>query len=110
WPVDHRPSHPQEAAKSPCRVVRLGAVVVHEHAAVAAVAKKGASPCAHVLGGGEPAGGFQVELTYRLQGAVLRFIQQLDTHGRRGFDGAALWFGLLARVPRRTVIAEASTL
>src|SRR4051812_874505 len=66
----------QHAPETPGGVIRLGAVVIGEDLAVAAVAEECATQAADALGRADPARCFAVELANCLQLAVLLLGQQ----------------------------------
>src|SRR5689334_1814620 len=101
-------SHPQRPPEPPRRVVRLRAVVVGEDGIVAAVAEEGAAEFADVRRRLDPARGFQVELAELLEGSVLLFGQELDSHRSGHVDGVVFRAGLFPRVLPFTVKGSAA--
>src|SRR5690606_3318913 len=93
----------QEPPETPAAVVRVRAVVVDEHTAVAAIAEQGPAESPHVLRRLDPAGRFRVKLPEGLQLPVLFFGQQLDAHGLGHLHRAALGRVLLPPLPRGAV-------
>src|SRR5690606_24386473 len=88
-------SHAEQPAETPRRVVRLRAVVVDEHLAVAAVAEERPAEGADVGRGLDPTRRLRVELAERLQRSVLGLRQERDAHLRSHLDRAALRLVLL---------------
>ena len=99
------PAHAPEASGG---VVRLHAIVINEDLAIAPVTEQGAAEGPDLGWRVDPAGGLQVELAKLLQGAVLRFGQQVDAHGGGHFDGAVVGLVLFSGGSGFAVIAGAS--
>src|SRR3990167_4893870 len=101
-------SHPKQAPKTPGGVIRLHAVVIDEHPAIAPVAKERPSEHPDIGRRLKPAGRLQIKLTERLQRPVLLFRQQLDAHRGRHLARAALGLVLLSGGTRFGVVTGAS--
>jgi hypothetical protein len=101
-------SHPQHPPKPPGSVVRLGAVVVDEHLAVAEITEEGTSQLSDVGRGLYPAGRFLVKGAQLLQRPVFFFFQQRNAHGSshvQGILGRGMFFSGLLCFP---VVTHAS--
>src|SRR5690606_35432485 len=88
-------SHAERAAEAACGIVRLRAVVVHEHLAIAAVAEQCPAECAHITRCLDPAGSLRIEFAELLQLLVLFLRQQVDAHCGSHLDSIALRLVLL---------------
>lgn len=101
-------SNPEQAPEASGGVVRLHAIVINEDLAIAPVTEQGAAEGPHLGWRVDPAGGLQVEVAELLQGAVLRFGQQVDAHGGGHFDGAVVGLVLFSGGSGFAVVAGAS--
>src|SRR5690606_32405742 len=97
----------ERGAETAGGIVGLGAVVIEEYVAVAAVAEEGAAARRDIGGRCDPARSRRVELAQRLQLAVLVFRQDFDAHLGGHAEGARLRLVLLARGQRFVVVANA---
>src|SRR5678815_3620463 len=88
-------------------VLRLRAVVVHEHLAVAAIAEEGSTELPELRRCLDPARRLGVELAQLLQRSVLFLGQQIDAHGGRHVDRASRRLVLFPGCKRFLVVADA---
>src|SRR4028119_14991 len=88
-------SHGKRAAEASRRIVRLSAVVIHEHLSIASVAEEGSTERANIRRGLDPTGRLRIELAQLLQLSVLFLGQQIDPHFGSHFDSTALRLVLL---------------
>src|SRR4051812_41640720 len=99
-------SDPQRATEASAAVVRLRAVVIHEDTPEAAIAEKRAAEFSHLRGCFQPARRLRIEISQRLQVAVLLLGQKLDAHGGRHVRGAVLRLEFLPGIQGLTVVAN----
>src|SRR5258708_16140806 len=98
--------HPEGAAESPARIVRLRTVVVHEDAAEAAIAKNGATELSNLGRRFHPARRFRIEISKRLKFSLLFFRQQLDSDRSCHVDSAVFRLSFFPGLQRFPVIAK----
>lgn len=102
-----RASNSEGGAKSAAAVVGLGAVVIDEDTAEAAIAEDGAAKLADFQRSFQPARAFGVEFAQLLKLQVLLLGQNIDLHLGRQIHDAAFRFVFLPAIERFAVVAEA---